>query len=45
MRYQISIQSNGRYAVIDVRTGQTRYEGSVDGARQAQAQLEQAARR
>ncbi len=39
MRYQISIQGGGRYVVIDTRTGQTRYSGSLDGARQAQAQL------
>lgn len=39
MRFQISQQGGGRYAVIDVRTGQTRYSGSLDGARQAQAQL------
>ncbi len=39
MRYQISIQGGGSYAVIDTRTGQTRYSGSLDGARQAQAQL------
>jgi len=39
MRYQISTQGGGQYAVIDVRTGQTRYCGSLDGARQAQAQL------
>lgn len=39
MRYQISMQGGGRYAVIDTRTGQTRYSGSLDGARQAQARL------
>ena len=40
MRFQISMQGGGKYAVIDVRTGQTRYCGSLDGARQAQAQLQ-----
>ena len=39
MRFQVSIQGGGKYAVIDTRTGQTRYSGSLDGARQAQAQL------
>lgn len=39
MRYQISIQGGGKYAVIDTRTGQIRYTGSLDGARQAQASL------
>jgi len=39
MRYQISMQGGGRYAVIDTRTGQTRYNGSLDGARAAQASL------
>jgi len=44
MRFQISPQGNGQYAVIDVRTGQTRYSGSLDGARQAQASLNASAR-
>jgi hypothetical protein len=39
MRYQISIRGGGQYAVIDTRTGQTRYVGSLEGARQTQAQL------
>jgi hypothetical protein len=39
MRFQLSIQGDGRYAVVDVRSGQIRYCGSLDGARQAQAQL------
>lgn len=39
MRFQISPQGGGKYAVIDTRTRQTRYVGSLDGARQAQAQL------
>ena len=39
MRFQISMQGGGRYAVIDVRTGQTRYSGSLEGARQAQSRL------
>lgn len=39
MRFQISIQGDGRYAVIDMRTGQVRYCGSLEGTRQVQAQL------
>lgn len=39
MRFQLSPRGNGKYAVVDVRTGQTRYLGSLDGARQAQASL------
>lgn len=39
IRFQISMQGGGKYAVIDIRTGQTRYVGTPDGARQAQAQL------
>lgn len=35
----ISIVGGGRYSVIDQRTGQVRYTGSLDGARQAQAQI------
>lgn len=37
-RFQITLLTNG-HAVIDVRTGQVRYLGSLDGARQAQARL------
>ncbi len=37
--YLISIQGGGKYSVVDQRTGQVRYTGSLDGARQAQAQL------
>lgn len=44
MRFQISIQGGGKYAVIDTRTGQTRYVGSLDGARQVQARLNASAR-
>lgn len=43
MRYQIDQIGGGQYVVIDVRTGQTRYRGSLDGARQAQAQLTRSA--
>lgn len=39
MRFQISQQGGGKYAVIDITTRQIRYCGSLDGARQAQAQL------
>lgn len=39
MRFQISQQGGGKYAVIDVHTRQIRYVGSLDGARQAQARL------
>lgn len=39
MRFLISQQGGGKYAVIDARTRQTRYIGSLDGARQAQARL------
>lgn len=39
MRFQISQQGGGQYAVIDIRTRQVRYCGSLDGARQAQARL------
>lgn len=39
MRYQIEIIGGGQYVVIDTRTGQTRYRGSLDGTRQAQARL------
>lgn len=42
-RFQISPQGGGKYAVIDMRTGQVRYCGSIDGARQAQAQLSRGA--
>lgn len=38
-RFQISMQGGGKYAVIDTQTGQVRYTGTIDGARQAQAQL------
>ena len=38
-RFQISQQGGGRYAVIDMQTRQTRYVGSLDGARQVQARL------
>lgn len=38
-RFQILPLSDGAYAVVDVRTGQFRYRGTIDGARQAQAQL------
>lgn len=38
-RFQISQQGGGKYAVIDTRTRQIRFVGSIDGARQAQARL------
>lgn len=38
-RFQIQVLGNDKYAVIDIATGQTRYVGSLDGARQAQARL------
>lgn len=44
MRFLISPQGGGKYAVVDSATGQTRYCGSLDGARQAQAQLNARAR-
>jgi hypothetical protein len=39
MTFQISQQGGGQYAVIDARTRQVRFVGSLDGARQAQARL------
>jgi hypothetical protein len=39
MRFVISQQGGGRYSVIDTRTRQVRYTGSLEGARQAQASL------
>lgn len=40
MRFLISPQQGGKfYAVIDSRTGQTRYVGTLEGARAAQASL------
>jgi hypothetical protein len=44
IRFQISQQGGGQYAVIDIRTRQVRYLGSLDGARQAQARLMAGAR-
>ena len=44
MRFQISQQGGGQYAVIDVTTRQIRFTGSLDGARQAQARLLASAR-
>jgi hypothetical protein len=44
MRFQISMQGGGKYAVVDTRTRQIRYVGSLDGARQAQARLLASAR-
>jgi hypothetical protein len=43
MTYQIRPLGNGRYEVVNARTGQVRYSGSLDGARQAQARLERGA--
>ena len=39
MQYLIEQIGGGQYVVIDRRTNQVRYRGSLDGARQAQAQL------
>lgn len=39
MTYQIRPLGAGRYEVVNVRTGQVRYSGSIDGARAAQASL------
>jgi hypothetical protein len=39
MRFLISQQGGGQYAVVDSRTRQVRFVGSLDGARQAQARL------
>lgn len=44
MNFLIEQVGGGQYVVIDRRTGQTRYRGSIDGARQAQAQLNAGAR-
>lgn len=44
MRFQISLRPNGQAAVIDVRTGQVRFVGTVAGARAAQANLNAGAR-
>lgn len=44
MRFVISQQGGGQYAVVDMQTRQVRYCGSLDGARQAQAQLLRSAR-
>lgn len=38
-KFQILPLSGGVYAVVDVRTGQFRYRGTLEGARQVQAQL------
>jgi hypothetical protein len=43
MRFVISKQG-GRYAVIDTRTRQIRYLGSLDGARAALASLNRSLR-
>lgn len=39
MRFQISPRPNNQAAVIDIRTGQVRFVGSVSAARQTQAIL------
>ena len=39
MNFFIDQLGGGIYVVIDRRTGQVRYRGSLDGARQAQARL------
>jgi hypothetical protein len=39
MHYLIDQIGGSTYVVIDRRTGQVRYRGSLDGARQAQARL------
>lgn len=43
MNFFIEQIGGGQYVVIDRRTMQTRYRGSIDGARQAQAQLNRSA--
>lgn len=43
-RFQIEPRGGGKYAVVDVRTGQCRYLGPLEGARQMQAQLMAGAR-
>ena len=43
--FQISPRPNGQYAVIDIRTGQVRYVGTLDGARNAQGSLIHTSRR
>ena len=43
MRFQLRITSK-RHEVVDVRTGQVRYSGSLDGARATQAALNAQAR-
>lgn len=45
MRYQLSPRPRGQWAVVDVRTGQVRYLGSLDGARAAAASLNWQAQR
>lgn len=39
MRFLLEAIGNGQYIVIDIRTRQVRFRGSLDGARQVQAQL------
>jgi hypothetical protein len=39
MNYLIDQIGGGTYVVVDRRTGQVRYRGGLDGARQAQATL------
>lgn len=43
MRFQLSINGT-RYEVVDVRTGQVRYSGPLDGARAARANLNASSR-
>ena len=43
MTFLLEALGNGVYIVVNVRTGQVRYRGSLDGARQAQAQLNRGA--
>lgn len=39
MNFLIEQVGGGQHVVIDRRTNQTRYRGTLDGARQVQAQL------
>lgn len=39
MRYQLRTNANGSTSVVDVRTGQVRYTGTVAGARDAASSL------
>lgn len=38
MTYQLRTRGDGKTEVVNVKTGQVRYVGTLEGARQAQAQ-------